>query len=187
MPDESPAPSTPLETARVVIESLRIELATRLYPVLKDPRIYTFISDEPPSSAKSLATLFARYLEGPGPSSNAVFLNWAVRLKKRGDYVGTLQATIDTGSRRASVAYLLGPDYWGQGLASEALGALLSHLFARGTLDSVEARIDTRNDRSVRLVRRLGFELVRVDRKAEFFKGSWGDEYLFRIRRPSPL
>ncbi len=181
MTHERPAPSAPFETPRLLIESLRIEHATQLYPVLKDPRIYTFISDDPPSSARALATLFSRYLEGPGLSSTTVFLNWAVRLKTGGDYVGTLQATIDPGSRRAAVAYLLGPDYWGKGLASEALGALLSHLFTRGDVGSAEARVDVRNDRSIRLVRHLGFELVHVDRKAEFFKGSWGDEYLFRI------
>ncbi|HKN07155.1 MAG TPA: GNAT family N-acetyltransferase [Thermoplasmata archaeon] len=182
---EEGAPPTIFESQRLVVESLRMEHAAKLYAVLRDPRIYTFISDDPPSSVGDLEARFARYLKGPAPSSGALFLNWAVRLKTGGDYIGTLQATIDIGGRRASVAYLLGPGFWGKGLASEALGALLGWLFSRGGVISAEARIDTRNERSVRLVRRLGFELVRVDRKAEFFKGAWGDEYLFRILAPS--
>ena len=178
--EDQPSAET-FESSRLVVESLRTAHAVKLFPALSDPRVCTFISNDPPSSVGDLEALYARYLKGPAPSSGALFLNWAVRLKAGGDYVGTLQATIDIGRRCASVAYLLGPEFWGKGFASEAVGALLVWLFSRGDVNSAEARVDTRNERSVRLVRRLGFELVRVDRKAEFFKGSWGDEYLFRI------
>lgn len=173
-----------LETPRLVIEPLRLEHAAKLYPVLRDPRIYTFISDVAPSSESDLEAHFARYLAGPARDSRELWFNWAVRLKAGGEYVGTLQATVDLSGRRAFVAYILGPDRWGMGLASEALGALLSCLFSRGDVDVAEAAIDTRNERSIRLVKRLGFELLRVDRKAEFIQGSWWDEYLFRIFAP---
>jgi len=169
------------ESPRLVVESLRTAHAAELFGALRDPRVYTFISDDPPSSVGDLEARFGRYLKGPAPFSGALFLNWAVRLKTGEGYIGTLQATIDIGRRRASVAYLLGPEFWGKGLGSEAVQALLAWLFSRGDVDSAEARIDTRNDRSILLVRRLGFELIQVVRKAEFFKGSWGDEYLFRI------
>jgi len=174
-------PPLAFESPRLRVETLRTAHAAKLFAALRDPRVYTFISDDPPASVADLKARFGRYLRGPAPSSGELFLNWAVRLKAGGAYIGTLQATIDPGARRASVAYLLGPEFWGKGLASEAVEALLAWLFLRGGVDSAEARIDTRNDRSIRLVRRLGFELIQVVRKAEFFKGSWGDEYVFRL------
>jgi [ribosomal protein S5]-alanine N-acetyltransferase len=178
---EARASPIAFESPRLRVESLRTAHAAKLFPALRDPRVYTFISEDPPASVEDLEARFGRYLKGPAPFSGTLFLNWAVCLKSCEDYIGTLQATTDIGRRRASVAYLLGPQFWGKGFASEAVGALLAWLFSRGDVDSAEARIDTRNDRSIRLVRRLGFELVEVVRKAEFFKGSWGDEYLFRI------
>jgi [ribosomal protein S5]-alanine N-acetyltransferase len=175
----------PLETQRLLVEWLRLEHAAKLYPVLRDPRIYRFIPDEPPSSEMDLEALFARYLQGPPPSQRALFFNWAVRLKGEGSYIGTLQATVDLESRRAILAYLVGPDFWGKGLASEALRALLAYLFSRGDIDSAEARIDSRNEASVRLVRRVGFQLRHMHVKVEYFKGFWSDEYLFGIHAPA--
>jgi [ribosomal protein S5]-alanine N-acetyltransferase len=185
MTREGEVQPAPLETPRLLVEWLRPEHAAKLYPVLRDPRIYRLIPDEPPSSEKDLEGLFARYLSGPPPSQRALFLNWAVRLKREGNYIGTLQATVDLEGRRAIVAYLLGPDFWGKGLASEALRALLVYLFSRGDIDSAEARIDSRNEPSLRLVRHVGFELRHMHAKVEYFKGHWSDEYLFRIRAPA--
>jgi RimJ/RimL family protein N-acetyltransferase len=54
------------------------------------------------------------------------------------------------------IGYVLHPDHGGQGLASEAVRALLEIAFVTIGLHRVSARIDARNLRSLRLAERLG-------------------------------
>ena len=61
-------------------------------------------------------------------------------------------------SRRGDIGYELSPVYWGQGFASEAVRSILQIGFEDLELDEIEARCVVANRRSVRLLRRLGFE-----------------------------
>lgn len=170
----------------MIVAPLHAGDAARLFPVLRDPRIYTFVPDEPPRTEQDLAARFARYLRGPADGAAERWLNWTARLRWAGAYVGTFQATVHWGERRAAIAYLLGPEFWGQGYASEGVRSLVRWLLASGDVDAVEATIDPGNARSLRLVRRLGFSLVRPAAATGPRRGSPTDELLFRRRRRDP-
>ncbi len=101
--------------------------------------------------------------------------------------IGTLQATVRADRRRASVAYLFAPQYWGRGYAAESLTAILAALRDQYGISEFEARVDARNDRSIRLLERLGFESVRTVPHAEYLSGAWGDEHVFRLRAGGPV
>ncbi len=55
------------------------------------------------------------------------------------------------------IGYILHPDYWGQGMASEALRVVLDRAFAIHHLPAVMADVDPDNMASLRLLDRLGF------------------------------
>ncbi len=173
-----------IRTARLSIEPLRRGHARALYVALRDPRIYDYVPDAPPPSIRATATRIQRLARGPPTGSPERWLNWVVRARASGRVVGTVQATVRPDRRRAGVAYLFAPEYWGRGYASEALAALLAALRAQDGIATFEARVDARNHRSIRLLRRLGFELVRTVPHAEFLHGAWGDEHVFRRRIP---
>lgn len=60
------------------------------------------------------------------------------------------------GHREARIGYSLHPDWWGQGIATEMVTAVLGLLPPEAR--TVTATIDPGNDRSRRLLERLGFE-----------------------------
>lgn len=60
--------------------------------------------------------------------------------------------------RRASLGYLLAPQFWGQGLAREALQALLEHGIGALGLQRIEAEVAPDNGASQALLARLGFQ-----------------------------
>lgn len=171
-----------LSTSRLTIKPLEIIDAEALYPMLSDSAIYRYIPDNPPSSLDDLKERFRRYCEGPSQGQHEEWLNWLVALKHTDTSVGTLQATISVNSRTARIAYLFGPAFWKQGLATEAVSALIDWLLDKKVL-WVTADIDTRNESSIKLVKRLGFRLARVTPQADFFKGSSSDEYSFICER----
>jgi RimJ/RimL family protein N-acetyltransferase len=75
--------------------------------------------------------------------------------------------------RLPEIGYILHPDHWGRGLATEAVGAVIAHLFERHPIEALRADIDPRNLRSIRMLTKLGFTISgRASR-------TWhiGDEY----------
>ncbi len=55
------------------------------------------------------------------------------------------------------IGYGLNPDVWGQGLATEAVGALVAHLHARSDVQTVTAQTALFNRASERVLEKLGF------------------------------
>lgn len=60
-------------------------------------------------------------------------------------------------SARAELGYVLGRSYWGQGLATEAISALLTHAFEHMSIRRIEAEVNPANEASNALLRSLGF------------------------------
>ncbi len=67
----------------------------------------------------------------------------------------------DDGS--ADLGYWIGKPYWGQGLATEAVGALLRHACAEAWFPFIRAIVFADNPASVHVVEKLGFRLAGED------------------------
>lgn len=67
--------------------------------------------------------------------------------------------------RRAYVGYDLVRECWGQGLAGEAMRAIVRFGFEQLDLNRLEAITIAENSRSIRLLERLGFQLEGVRRE----------------------
>src|SRR5690625_6039616 len=70
--------------------------------------------------------------------------------------------------KKASVAYILHSNYWGKGYATQALPLMINKLIKEYEIIEFEACIDTRNTKSIELVKRLGFEYTGFEENADF-------------------
>lgn len=68
---------------------------------------------------------------------------------------------------RGELGYWLLPGYWGLGIATECVGAVLEHAFGALGLHRVGADVDANNHASRRLLERLGFRLEGIRRDYE--------------------
>lgn len=171
-----------LETSRLQLEPLRAAHAPLLYPLLLDPQLYRFIPHNPPPSLAHLATRFATLERRTSPAGDELWLNWAVRLKRKSQYLGRVEVTV-LAERTAYLAYEVAPQYWGNGYATEACRRVLELLTQTYGVERVLAEVDTRNLASIRLLERLGFARVAERPNADYFKGSASDEYTYELRR----
>jgi [ribosomal protein S5]-alanine N-acetyltransferase len=150
----------PLRAMRpIVLDTLMLEPqvaahADEMFAVLSDPRIYEY-ENEPPVSLATLRERFARLESRASPDGRELWLNWVLRLRD-GPAIGYLQATV-YGSGRADVAYEMGSAWWGRGLASRAVQAMLDELIDHYGVRRLSAVLKSANHRSERLLRRLGF------------------------------
>lgn len=86
--------------------------------------------------------------------------------------------------RLPEIGYILHPDHWGQGLAGEALGAAIAHVFATHSVAALTADVDPRNAASLRLLERLGFrETHRAERTMQI-GDEWCDSIYLSLPRP---
>lgn len=172
---------TVFETERLLLEPLREGHAKHLFPVLADPRIYSFIPQDPPASIADLQTRYKQLETRHSPAGDELWLNWAVYLKAEKQYAGRVEATI-SGDKTGQLAYEFNPNFWGVGYATEASRQVIKVLFAEYPLTEIIAEVDTRNIASCKLLERLSFERVMLKQQVDFFKGGYSDEYIYRLR-----
>ncbi|MBY8852648.1 GNAT family N-acetyltransferase, partial [Saccharothrix sp. MB29] len=79
------------------------------------------------------------------------------------------------------IGYTMAREHQRRGYAAEAVGRLVEHLFTDRGLHRVTAECDARNDRSARLLTRLGFRREGHRVKATWHKGEWTDDLLFAL------
>lgn len=146
----------PLHGPRVHLEPLRERHACALFPVLADPALYRWIDQGPPTSLERLHEVY-RVLEGrQSPDGQETWLNWVLFARNHSGPLGYVQASV-LADGRAWVAYVLGHAGSGHGYATEAVAAMLQHLFQRLGVHQAMASVEEANARSIALLARLGF------------------------------
>ena len=84
---------------------------------------------------------------------------WGLAPREDDAVVGTCTlAWLDWTHRRAELGYALGSPHWRRGYMIEALPVLIDHAFGELGLRRLEADVDPRNEPSLRLLDKLGFE-----------------------------
>jgi RimJ/RimL family protein N-acetyltransferase len=108
---------------------------------------------------------------------------FAVVLQATGDFIGGIGLTVDRRFDRAEAGYWLGRPYWGQGLMSEALAALLQFGFTELGLNKIYATHIAGNPASGRVMLKNGMvkegELVQHTRR----DGQFHDLWQYRLTR----
>ncbi len=82
------------------------------------------------------------------------------------------------------ISYAIGePDFWGQGLMTEAVSLFVPFLFATKRIERIQAVVHPENIGSRRVLEKCGFQLEGVLRKVYFFRGNLIDLQLYSILR----
>lgn len=79
------------------------------------------------------------------------------------------------------IGYKQDREQMGQGFATEAATAAISHLFRDCSLHRVEALVETSNSSSIHLLERIGFEQEGIARESVFLRNEWQDCYRYAI------
>ncbi len=98
-----------------------------------------------------------------------------------GQLVGYVQlAMIDDDERRAAVGILVGEKrMWGRGMGKTALRILLDYAFTVRNLERIYAEVYGFNQRSLRLMERVGFQKEGILRQHEIHNGARQDMHFF--------
>ncbi|MBW4483945.1 MAG: GNAT family N-acetyltransferase [Tildeniella torsiva UHER 1998/13D] len=140
-----------LITERLILRRPSLADAAAVYEYGRDPEVTRYMDwTRHPSIQDAIEALesFAAQWE----SGNEVC--WAITTKTENTAIGTIACRIE--SPRADFGYVLNRRYWGQGLATEAVRAVLSWVMSLPEIDRIWATCDTENLASARVLEKAG-------------------------------
>ncbi len=165
--------------SEIVTERLRLRRARAddldaLHAVLSQPVAMRYWSSPPHGDREQTRTWLAGMIDAPPQLSDDYVVEFEGRvIGKAGCW------------RLPEVGYILHPDYWGRGLAREALGAVIDHVFAGWPVEALTADVDPRNEASLRLLARLGFVETHRAKRTWLVGEEWCDSVYLALPRPS--
>jgi RimJ/RimL family protein N-acetyltransferase len=167
-------------TRRLKLRKLTAADAEALFAYRSDPEVARYQNWEP-ASVEELRS-FLESLSGIEP------LTWfqvGIELRETGDLIGDCGIRLTDAANRcqAEIGITLASPFQGRGLASEALWALLGHLFLDLGLHRVFGSVDPRNLASMRLLQRVGMRQEAHCIESYWAKGEWADDVIFAILR----
>jgi RimJ/RimL family protein N-acetyltransferase len=132
------------------LDPLAVADAPEMVQVLADPELYLVTGGEPPTEDE-LRAAYERQVVGRSADGLEEWLNWVVRVD--GVAAGYVQATVRDG--RASVAWVIGTAWQGQGIATRAARRMLDLLAERG-VGTIDAYVAPGHLASERVAARAG-------------------------------
>ena len=108
--------------------------------------------------------------------------DWGIVYRGNGCLVGACGlVNWEAEHARAEVGFVLSREYWGRGLMSEAVRAILRFGFERMNLNRIEARCIAENAASARVMEKAGMVYEGTLRQREYIKGAYRDIKLYAI------
>ena len=158
-----------LSTRRLTLRRMRIVDDEDMYDYARLPEVTRYLLWSPhPDRAYTreyLKYVATRYAAG-------TFYDWALEEKASGRMIGTCGfASIDAQNESAEIGYVLHPRVWGQGIAAEAVRAVMAFGFDRLLLERIEARFIRGNDASLRVMQKVGMTFEGYHRQSLLLKG----------------
>ena len=176
-----------LTTERLLLVPTTTDDATELHAAFGHREAMRFMPERPHRDADHTRKRLEQDLARPGSHL------WTVRLRE-GSAIGIVDFMGET--RLPGMGYLIHPDHWSQGYATEACRAVLAFGFDQFGFDRAELWIDERNLASQRLARKLDFGLRgRLTQKYRHRErahtmllfGRWAHEWRGESRPRTPL
>ena len=135
-----------IRTARLTLRRARIDDLDAIHAVLGNRQATRFWSTPPHASLEESRIWLQSMIDSPPDASDDYVVEYEGRvIGKAGFY------------RLPEIGFILHPDFWGRGLAREALEAVIAGVFARFPVEALTADVDPRNERSLALLKGLGF------------------------------
>lgn len=162
-----------IETERLVLRRAREEDVEAMHAVLSHPIAMRYWSTLPHDDLEVTRKWIADMIAADPRRDDYV-------IERDGRVIGKAGCF-----RLPEIGYILHPDHWGCGLATEALGAVIARTFERHSIPHLTADVDPRNRPSLNLLQKLRFKVVGRARNTWHIGGAWYDSVYLELRRPA--
>lgn len=166
-------------TKRLFLRRIRPEDADDMFPTFADEDAMRFYGHEPHRTLGDTDALIA-WIQANYAERTAI--RWGITLQGTERVIGSCGFhRFGSGFHHAETGYELNRAFWGQGIMTEAMSAILTYGFTDMGLHRVEAIIDIANEQSKGLLLKLGFTYEGNLRQRFYFRELYEDEHFFGL------
>ncbi len=146
-----------IETDRLILRPFVLTDAEAMYRNWAcDPEVTKFLTWPPYKSvdtAKEILGIWAKQY------ADKTFYQWAIELKALGEPIGSISVVNhDDRVDMAEIGFCIGKSWWGQGIMTEAMKAVMAYLFDEVGAQRIEAGHDPNNPASGAVQRKCGLQ-----------------------------
>ncbi len=164
-----------IETERLILREYTLDDLPEIFELRSNKTIMENIDKNGYIDMSEAMAQYDRMKTGYETSTG---ISWAITLKKNNDnkvIAGCGLWRIVREHYRAEIGYALLPQYWNQGIISEAIKAVCDFGFNHIGIHSIEANLNPGNIRSARVLEKNGFVKEGYFKQNHFFEGQFID------------
>jgi RimJ/RimL family protein N-acetyltransferase len=161
-----------LKTERLVLEDMNGQDIAAMKRLARDPRVMKYVLIWLENDGQAAGFVQHAIDEAGRPDRHDYVL--AVRIPGKDDFAGFVLFEIDPGEpATAEAGYILRPEYWNAGYATEILRALLAFGFTTRSLHRVYAKCDEENKASAHVMEKCGLTYEGTLREHVWLRDHW--------------
>ncbi|MCA1053732.1 GNAT family N-acetyltransferase [Rossellomorea aquimaris] len=105
----------------------------------------------------------------------------AIECKEEKRLIGAIELTMMNQHRSGEIGYIVHPDYWGKGIATEAAKQMMIVAFQYFKLHRIQATCDPNNHASEQVLKKIGMKKEGIMRENMLIKNGWRDSAIYSI------
>ncbi|MCD2256898.1 GNAT family N-acetyltransferase [Lactobacillus sp. CC-MHH1034] len=171
-----------LKTERLTLRPLQANDAEAMFHNWAgDPKVTKYLS-WPTYKSVMDAKLFLQNRVANYPNKN--FYDWGIVLTQSQTLIGTISVVAhDDQVKSMEIGYCIGQAFWGHEYVKEAFKAVIQYLFENTDVNRIEARHDTHNPNSGKVMQKCGLQFEGVLRQAHRNNQGIVDDAVYAILR----
>ena len=168
-----------IETPRLLLRELQKEDAEAIFRIFSDPEVMKYSDMDMFTRLEQAQFMIERQRHRFEQKEH---FRWGIALKDSDIIIGTGgYVAWNRMWHNAELGYDLAKPYWGQGIMTEAVRAMIQFGFEHMELHRIEAEVMPENTASVRLLHKLDFQEEGVLRERSFWKDEFHDLAMFAL------
>lgn len=168
----------PIESDRLLIRILDSNDKEVFFTYRSMPEVYVYQSWKP--SGIDEAEEFIKKNKATQPNTRNTWMQLGITLSD-GSLIGDVGIHFMEDDAQVEIGYSLSPEHQGHGFAFEAVKAVIDYLFLDLKKHRITASVDPDNQKSINLLKKLGFRQEAHFIKSFLIRGVWCDDVVFAI------
>ena len=143
-----------LLTPRLILRPFEDRDAQAMFAIMSDDETTKYLRVNPYESPEQAQQWIERCTrEGDGEHFRR-----AVELKETGEYIGDVRVKINQKDNSGEIGFTVSREYWGKGVASEAVREVIAYLMGECGINRIAAAHSVKNHASGGVLRKVGMQ-----------------------------
>lgn len=170
-----------IETERLLLSEITTDDLDNIHRLHSVPEVDQYNTLGMPKTIKETEKLIKPLIKAKYKTPRESY-TWKICLKESNHFIGLAGFTLSNDKfKLGEIYYKLHPDYWGNGYATEIAKRLIKTGFEYFDLQKVEAGVATENNKSIRVLEKIGMTKEGLRRKILPIRGEWKDNFHYAI------